>query len=398
MREPHQKKDCQKTFHTTDTMDSLPVYRRSPLLSRLDMELTERCSNNCIHCYINLPRDDSKAKKKELPTHKIKDILKQAVSLGCLDVRFTGGEPLLREDFEEIYVFTRKLGLRVSIFTNATLIDQRLCSVFERIPPLQRIEITTYGMDRKTYEHVTRTKGSYHQYKNGINQLLQHSIPFEIKIPYLSCTRHTIKEFEEFTSHLPWDDSNPGHTVFLDLRARRDSKEKNQQIKKLRNTPEQTVKFLSRRKREWLDEMKKFSQKFLEISGKNLFSCGAGIGFGCVDAYGHFQLCMPLRHPDTIYDLKKGTLRDALTRFAPEVRSRKTKNPEYLAHCAKCFISALCQQCPARSWMEFGTLDSRIEYFCRSAHLQAEEIGLLQKGEKAWEIKDWKQRLDYIKL
>ena len=63
---------------------------------KLDMELTERCNNNCIHCYINLPADDRSAMEKELSTEELKEILKEAATLDYLTVRFTGGEPLLR--------------------------------------------------------------------------------------------------------------------------------------------------------------------------------------------------------------------------------------------------------------------------------------------------------------
>ncbi len=38
-----------------------------PLLGWLDMELTERCNNNCLHCYINLPKNDAQAQERELP-------------------------------------------------------------------------------------------------------------------------------------------------------------------------------------------------------------------------------------------------------------------------------------------------------------------------------------------
>lgn len=77
---------------------------RKPLLTKLDIELTERCNNDCIHCYINQPADDEDIKKGELGTHELKKIIDEAAALGCLTVKFTGGEPLLREDFEEIYV------------------------------------------------------------------------------------------------------------------------------------------------------------------------------------------------------------------------------------------------------------------------------------------------------
>ncbi len=105
-----------------------------PLIGRLDMELTERCNNNCAHCYINLPANDEAAKARELSTGEIQDILLEAVSLGCLTVRFTGGEPLLRDDFETLYLFARRLGLKVLLFTNATLITPHLADLFARIP------------------------------------------------------------------------------------------------------------------------------------------------------------------------------------------------------------------------------------------------------------------------
>src|SRR3989338_1780551 len=108
-------------YFTKQNLHTIPFKKyKPPLLGMLDMELTERCNNNCIHCYLNLPANDKAAKQKELPAEKLKDILKEAVSLGCHTVKFTGGEPFLRKDFKELYVFARKAGLRAIIFTNAT--------------------------------------------------------------------------------------------------------------------------------------------------------------------------------------------------------------------------------------------------------------------------------------
>ena len=124
-----------------------------------------------------------------------------------------------------------------------------------------------------------------------------------------------------------------------------------------------------------------------------LFSCGAGLGCGCVDAYGYFQPCMLLKHPDTIYDLKAGSLKDGMTHFFPKVREMKAHNPDYLTRCARCFLMGLCEQCPAKSWMEHGTLDTPVEYLCEIAHTQAGYLGLLEQGEMAWEVTNWKERI-----
>ena len=363
-----------------------------PLLGRLDIELTERCNNDCIHCCINLPADDMAAKNKELSSEEIKNILKEAVSLGCLSVRFTGGEPLLREDFEELYVFARKLGLKVLIFTNATLITPHLAELFSHIPPLEKIEITVYGMKKSSYEAVTRTPGSFDTAWQGINLLLKYKIPFVVKGALLPSNKNEIDEFEKWAISTPWMDKPPSYSMFFDLRCRRDGK-KNDLIRKIRLSAEEGLKILTRREDKYIKEMQEFCSKFMRPAGDKLFSCGSGCGGGCVDAYGKFQPCMMLRHPDCVYDLRSGSLRDTLENFFPKVREIKAKNPDYLNRCAKCFLKGLCEQCPAKSWMEHGTLDTPVEYLCEIAHAQACYLGLLQEDEKAWKVAEWKERI-----
>jgi radical SAM protein with 4Fe4S-binding SPASM domain len=374
--------------------DEVSLWKGSaPPLDSLDMELTERCNNNCIHCYINLPAADLNAQQRELSTKEIQEILQEAVSLGCLTVRFTGGEPLLREDFADLYIFARKLGLRVTIFTNATLITPALTKVFARIPPLQPIEVTVYGMKRSSYESVTRVSGSFEAAWQGIHLLLEQKVPFVVKGALLPPNREETEEFESWASTIPWMDTPPSYSIFFDLRARRDSQQKNLLIKKLRLSPVDAVAFFSRRREKYLREMREFCSKFTRPSGRNIFACGAGTRSGCVDAYGYLQLCMLVRHPDTVYNLKKGSLKNALTNFSPEIRKMKAESPDYLTRCACCFLQGLCEQCPARSWMEHGTLDTPVDYHCEIAHAQARALGLLEQGELAWQIEDWGERI-----
>lgn len=368
----------------------------SPLLSRLDMELTERCNHNCIHCSINLPANDPRAIQRELPTQQIKEILEEAASLGCLQVRFTGGEPLLRSDFEELYICARKLGLKVLLFTNGTLITAHLADLFARIPPLVKIEITFYGMERTTYGTVTRTAGSFEAAREGLNLLLERKVPFVVKGVLLPPNKAEMRAFETWASTIPWMEGPPSCLVLLDLRCRRDSAAKNQMIQGLRVTPEEGIQVLNRRFDQYTMEMREFCSRFIGPPGDRLFSCGAGMGSGCVDAYGLFQPCLMLRHPDTVYDLKRGSLKEALKTFSPGIRKFKATNPDYLSSCARCFLKGLCEQCPARSWMEHGTLDTPVDYLCQMAHAQAKTLGLLAVGEEAWEVSDWRERIDSV--
>lgn len=366
------------------------------MLCHLDIELTERCNNNCIHCYINRPADDIPSKNEEMATAEVKRILEEAVALGCISVRFTGGEPLLREDFQDIYVFARKQGLRVLIFTNACLITESLATLFSRIPPLEDIEVSVYGMQQNSYESVTRSPGSFDKARRGINLLLQMKVPFVVKAALLPSFRHEIKEFEEWAhknTNIPGEKKYDNYSMSFDLRARRDSKEKNRQIKKLRLSPEERLGIIAQNRDEYVKAIRKFCSQFIGIPGKRLFSCGAGVQEGCVDAYGNLQLCMLLRHPDTVYKLREGPLKDALQIFFPEIRKMEASCPEYIERCARCFIKGLlCEQCPAKSWMEHGVLDMPVEYLCEVAHAKARFLELLGEDENSWEV-DGRERI-----
>lgn len=371
--------------------------RGTPLLPSLDIEFTERCNNDCIHCCINLPADDKKTRSRELTTHQWKDILSQAAECGTLTVRFSGGEPLLRKDFPEIYLFARHLGMKVIIFTNGRLITRDTANMLARIPPLEKIEITVFGMKARSYEAVTGVPGSYEKFRRGVNLLLEQKVPFIVKGVILPGNKDEIEEFETWAATLPWTDRPPSYSFLFDLRGRRDSDEKNRRIARLRLSPEKVLSIEARDKEKYRKEMRLFCSRFMGPQGDRLFTCGAGRSL-CVDAYGKLQPCMLLRHPHLAYDLKTGTLRDAMEKKFPALRKIRAKNPRYLERCARCLLKGLCDQCPARSWSEHGTLDTPVEYLCQVAHARARLLGLISPGEKGWEVENIEDRIRGCKI
>ena len=82
-----------------------------------------------------------------------------------------------------------------------------------------------------------------------------------------------------------------------------------------------------------------------------------------------------------------------LDNFFPDFRTIEATNPDYLERCARCFLKGLCEQCPAKSWSEHGTLDTPVEYLCQIAHVRARDLGLLSEGENAWDVMDWQARI-----
>lgn len=363
-----------------------------PALGHLDIDLTERCNNDCIHCCINQPERDEERRTREMSTADVVRILDEAAALGALSVRFTGGEPLLREDFRQIYLHARGLGLRVMLFTNARRIAPELAELLARIPPLLPVEITVYGMKPGSYEAVSRKNGSFAEFLRGIELLRGHDVPFIVKGAALPPNRVELEEFREWASSLPAMTHPPQLAVFFDLRQRRDSEEKNRQIRALRPSPSEGLATLRHMGGQNLREKHEFCSRFMGAQGAKLFTCGAGHALS-VDAYGRLQPCLTLCAPELTYDLHRGSLAEALRDFFPRVRAMEATNPAYLERCARCFLKGLCEQCPAKSWAEHGTLDTPVEYLCEVAHEEARQLGLLQERERAWQVTDGSARV-----
>jgi radical SAM protein with 4Fe4S-binding SPASM domain len=377
-------------------INNAPIWKgEGPPAVHLDIELTERCNNACIHCCINQPAGDKPSLARELDTNAWKDILSQAAELGVLTVRFTGGEPLLRDDFSDLYLFTRHLGLRVMLFTNARLITPEIATLLADTPPLEEIEISVYGMRSESYEAVSGVDGSYAGFRNGLQCLLDRKIPHVVKGAILPPNKTDAAEFAAWAATNPWMNAAPANAMFFDLRRRRDCEEKNSRIRRLRISPEEGLEFLTRQPDSYRKEMLEFFEKFPSPPSDRLFACG--IGPGCVDPYGFFQPCLSLRHPNLTYDLKRGTLKEAVASVFSRLKKIKATSPLYLDRCARCFLRNFCEQCPAKSWSEHGTLDTPVEYLCQVTHAQARFLGLVMKKERAWEVRGSEKRIQNLR-
>jgi radical SAM protein with 4Fe4S-binding SPASM domain len=373
----------------TNTSSSVP-------LPHLDIELTERCNNSCIHCYINLPITHS-AQQRELSTNEWVSVLKQATDLGTQSIRFTGGEPLLRLDFVELFLNARRLGLEVQIFTNARLITPELARLFAHNPLRKRIEITVYGMTEYSYDAVTCATGAYRQFRTGLDLLLEYKVPFLVKWIDLPQNHNEWDDFERWAVKLPWTKYPPTKTMQFDKRARRDSPYRNTRIDNLRPAPKAVAANLIKD----FCNTRRMKQFYTRINGypcEKLFDCAAGHSL-CIDAYGQIQGCMSLRDPKLALDVRArpDALHHALIEMPKILGALEAHHSEYFLRCARCFLRGLCDSCPANSWMEYGFLDFPVEHLCQVTHEYARFLGLLSPSENAWDVSDWESRVFRLK-
>ncbi|MDP2866283.1 MAG: radical SAM protein, partial [Elusimicrobiota bacterium] len=82
---------------------------------------TKRCNLKCVHCYSN---STGELDSGELTTGEAKALIDDVAQMGVSALLFSGGEPLTRGDFFELASYASSKGIRVTISTNGTLINQ----------------------------------------------------------------------------------------------------------------------------------------------------------------------------------------------------------------------------------------------------------------------------------
>ena len=111
-------------------------------------ELTSKCNFNCKMCYIHSNSNEQTG--GELSAAEWISLGNQARELGVIFLLLTGGEPLLRKDFPEIYTALKKMGFIISINTNGSLLCGEIEELFRNNPP-SRLNVSLYGENNETY-------------------------------------------------------------------------------------------------------------------------------------------------------------------------------------------------------------------------------------------------------
>lgn len=118
-----------------------------------NFELTARCNFNCPMCYVHMTQEQVDAAGRELTAREWLGIARAARDRGMVFALLTGGEPLIRRDFFEIYEGMKDLGLLISVNTNGSLLQGRVLDRFLEAPPA-RFNISLYGGSNDTYSRM----------------------------------------------------------------------------------------------------------------------------------------------------------------------------------------------------------------------------------------------------
>jgi radical SAM protein with 4Fe4S-binding SPASM domain len=138
---------------------------------RMDLALTFRCQNNCIHCYAGGPHETA-----ELDTAQWKKIIDKLSDIGVFILTFTGGEPTLRDDLPELLRYAQGKGMVTGLITNGRkLKDASFVDVLEK-SGLDFVQVTLESHKPKIHDKMTGEVGSWAETVAGIKNAVKSQL------------------------------------------------------------------------------------------------------------------------------------------------------------------------------------------------------------------------------
>jgi radical SAM protein with 4Fe4S-binding SPASM domain len=140
--------------------------------------ITTKCNLKCKHCY---SESVDKAAPDELSTEEafrlVDDLSRWGIGLLIID----GGEPLCREDLLDIVRYASSKGIRTTIGSNATLIDDEMAKKLLEAG-VMAVAISVDGVDAATHDSFRGVSGAFEQTLKGIEACRNAELPFQLNM------------------------------------------------------------------------------------------------------------------------------------------------------------------------------------------------------------------------
>lgn len=313
----------------------------------LELELTNKCNLDCIHCYVD------KSKTSELSYEVVKKVIKEASNLDVYRLVFTGGEPLIYPKLFQAAKYAKKLGIRnLYLLTNGILVNKsniNNLTIFDGIQ-LSLDDVPSHNSLRKNYTNAL---------ENTISLLKQKKIKINL---YCTLCKSNIDKIEQIIEYAKKLKVRLGFNTLVVL----DPSLESQRLSPLEVKSSLTLimKYISKGYKVDLSHHLRFlvdKQRMMEFntsinvnSNKIHGGCLAGIAALYICCDGTVLACPFLKYPcDNIY---KNNLSDIWenNKFLNILRDRK----KFEGECGSCKYVNVCGGCRAQSYLKHNKINS----------------------------------------
>lgn len=154
-------------------------FKNDPYLHTFHIELTSKCNERCIHCYI--PHEDKIA---DITYDLMVDALTQCREMDVLTIVFSGGEPMLHPHFCDFLKIAKDMDFNVTVLSNLTVVTDEILEALT-YRHASCVNVSLYSMDAETHDEITNVQGSHEKTVSNILKLIKNNVPIQINCPVM---------------------------------------------------------------------------------------------------------------------------------------------------------------------------------------------------------------------
>ncbi|MCL2762688.1 MAG: radical SAM protein [Treponema sp.] len=152
-------------------------FKNNPQLTQFQIELTSRCNERCVHCYI--PHEN---RIDDIDPMLYYNILDQCREMGVLSLTLSGGEPMLHPNFAEFLRKAKEYDFSINVLSNLTLLNDEILMEM-KANRLSSVQVSLYSMNSEIHDSITQLPGSFVKTRDAILKLIENEIPLQISCP-----------------------------------------------------------------------------------------------------------------------------------------------------------------------------------------------------------------------
>lgn len=345
--------------------------RENPVAFNLQIDITEACTERCIHCYM------PEYQNVQLPLSTLKKVVDEFAAQGGIQLSLSGGECMLHDSFREIVDYARERDLMVSILSNLTLCDSDMVEYLATKDVF--VQVSLYSMRPEVHDEITQRRGSFEKTRRAIELLHKADVPCLISCPTMKQNFSDYLAVLEFARSLKMD----AQTDFIIMGK------KNCDVSNLscRLNLEQTravIEDVVYRSLPVNNEYFSIDKCALMTSDEEWGEkpvCGAGAALICLDARGAYHPC-PSLGGIVLGNCYANTLEWVLKESPETNRIRNIKGCDFVK-CKNCKDRNYCTVCMSRNYNETGNIFTPANHFCEVAKINHRVVDDFQRGQKS---------------
>ncbi|CQR49591.1 MULTISPECIES: GTP 3',8-cyclase MoaA [Haloferax] len=164
------------------------------------ISLTDRCNFDCVYCHnegLGDTRGPMDASDEEMSADDVVRFLEVVEEYGVEKVKFTGGEPMLRADLEEIIRRTPD-SMETSLTTNGTFLGDRAEDLVAA--GLDRVNVSQDALDPEAFAQITKS-GAYDKVMEGVKAAVDAGLtPVKLNMVVFTKTAGHVEEMVEYVA------------------------------------------------------------------------------------------------------------------------------------------------------------------------------------------------------